>query len=401
MNKKELQNEFSSCGGVAGFQAPLGIRKRKKKVDEMISSVDELSIGDVIMFFTDMKDNDLLDVEEMLDKGLYSELAEKIVSSCREKRLREVIRNKIKEVVRKSPDGGYVLFSPNPGKGHRAKSAGRFASKLAAKRAQLSRFPPKDPEKLQRLKDEIEKLEKDGEGGAKKGDKPWLKQHTTKRGKESYRDSSKNRDSSKKGKKKEESIEMIATVIAESMFREEKVKSDWDEYVSRLSKQAVASDKKFKKMQDAISQKSVLALKNAFDVLAKGLGKKKFLAKIGGDAGNSALSFSVQDKESKGTVGPFTILVDNGVLRVEPTETARSSLINLSPDRSKLLRAELITLQDDHFDNIGSDIDKEIERRDSYLSSLEEKQDKFISSLSPLEVAILKNLIVTKYRKIG
>lgn len=397
MHKEKDIKEFSAAGSVAGFQAPLGIRKRKKKVDEMLETVKDLSMEDVILFVKDIKDADIVDVEEMLDKSLFSELAEKIKNSCLETRLREVIKSKIKEVVRKTADGSYVLYSPNPGKGQKAKSIARFGSKIAAKRAQLSRFPPKDPEKLKRLKDEIEQLEKNPD---KDKEKPWLQQHTHQKGKK------------KKGKKKEsvlnnEHIDMLAAVIVESMFREEKAKSDWDEYVSRLSKGAVESDTKFARLQGSIDQKSGLALKSAFDVLSKGLKRKQFITKIGGDVskdertGNIGVNFSVQDKESKASVGPFTIMVDNGVLRIEPTETARNSMVNLSPDRSKLFRAELITIQDDHFDKIGSDIDREIEKRDKYLSSLESKLDKFMSGLTPLEITMLKNLIVSKYRKLG
>ena len=44
-----------------------------------------------------------------------------------------------------------MLYAPNKGKKHASRPAGAFPTKLAAKRADLARFPPKDPKKLEEL----------------------------------------------------------------------------------------------------------------------------------------------------------------------------------------------------------------------------------------------------------
>jgi hypothetical protein len=76
--------------------------------------------------------------------------------------VRALVRKKISEVVRKKAGGGgFVLYAPNKGKKKNPKPVASFPTKLAAKRAELARFPPKDPKKLLRLRKEVEKLMKD------------------------------------------------------------------------------------------------------------------------------------------------------------------------------------------------------------------------------------------------
>ena len=72
------------------------------------------------------------------------------------------IRKAVQEIVRKKKGGGgYNLYSPNKGKKNPPKLVGEFPTHLAAKRAELARFPPKDAEQLKRARARLAKLSKD------------------------------------------------------------------------------------------------------------------------------------------------------------------------------------------------------------------------------------------------
>lgn len=111
------------------------------------------------------KDEPLTPVQEMgaAGMGVNGPVGrEKMKEKVAEQLVRMLVRRKIAEVVRKKAGGGgYVLYSPNKGKKKNPKPVATFPTKLAAKRAELARFPPKDPKKLTRLRKEVEKLMKD------------------------------------------------------------------------------------------------------------------------------------------------------------------------------------------------------------------------------------------------
>lgn len=145
-------------GAGTGFQLPLGIKSRKDDVDETIRRAGDINEAHMMVFLSDITAPRLLEFYDALDLMQYDEAANMI----RESVVRKVVKNKINEVVRKKAGGGgYVLYSPNKGKKKAATPIASFPTKLAAKRAELARFPPKDPKKLQRLRKEIEKLLKD------------------------------------------------------------------------------------------------------------------------------------------------------------------------------------------------------------------------------------------------
>jgi len=104
------------CASGAGMQLPIGIKQRKKKVDEMIDLNSEVSVAEAIAFFSGLDEDTSKIVEGHLDENEYVKLAEMIKAGFAENAMRAVIRNKVKEIVRKKPGGGgYVLYSPNPG----------------------------------------------------------------------------------------------------------------------------------------------------------------------------------------------------------------------------------------------------------------------------------------------
>lgn len=371
-------------GGIAGFTAPLGVRKRKKKVDEMLAlNGHVVGLMETIAFMGSLDESRSLEVEGMLDSNDYARLAEMIKERFTENALRHVIRQRIRELVRKQDDGKFALYAPNPGKKKGSKKVGEFPTRAAARRAELQRFPPKDPEQLQKRRKEVEKMRKDPSIAARpETEKP----------------------SGGKGKKKE-AIERIVGAITESLFREERQGSDWDEYVDRLSKQAVLSDKTLQSYQKKIAKRSEKALKDAVKSLQSALSPHGFDVDDKGvkrdtDENRMYVEISIEDKEGTAAVGPVYISMENGHPEIEATGSAKASLTRLDPERGKILRAELITVQEEKLDN-DDQVAKVVDKRDEYLSKMESRIDQTVSDMSALEITMLKRLLVKKYRKIS
>jgi hypothetical protein len=381
--------EFSGVGGIIGFQAPLGVRKRKKKVDEMLALNEELRLEEVVAFLTHLDEQRTVVVEGLLDEQQYVKLAEMIHEDFIERAIRELIRRRIKEIVRKQDGGGYTLYAPNMGKKKGAKKVGEFPTRAAARRSELMRFPPRDPDKLQKRRKELDKIRKDPSLAAKV-DRP----------------KSKGKKPPKKAKKKREGTEALIGKILEGLFREEAPGgSQWDEYVSRLSKQAVLADKTFQSHQKNIVKKSEGALKDAVKIITKALGAKGFDVDDGEIKSDSTrgvvyseLSFG--DEEGAARVGPVYAFVEDGRVKIEVSDSAKASLTKIDPERGKILRGELMAVQEDVLDKM-QDVLKAVQKRDEYLEKLQGKLDNFVANLDSLEITMLKNLLTQKYRQIS
>ena len=369
----------NSAGGAGtmGFSIPVGVKQRKKGIDEAIALNDEIHEGHVLSFLGNMDEQMASKVCEWLDEGDYASFVEAV----KEHAVREVVKGRVKEVVRKKPGGGgYVLYSPNSGKKKAPKPVGNFPTKAGAKRAELARFPPKDPKKLERMRKEIEKLR----NGPKRDDKGVAPKVT-----------------------KKESYDVLKSVITsfvnEALFHEEKTGSDWDDYISRMSKTSLANDKKFQSLQKNIAKKTQDALENAFRAIAKSVNKKKVKLKNLGvktaeNKGKTYLAFSA-------TIGnvaiePIAIYIEGGVPKIELSTQAKVALTKSEPSDSKLFRAELVTVQESILDNMD-DLEKAIAARDKYLTSQEDGVDSLVTDLSPLQISLLKKVLVSKYRKIS
>jgi hypothetical protein len=76
---------------------------------------------------------------------------------------KEAVRQMVREIVRKKEGGGgYRLYPPNKGKKKKnQKPVGEFPTRFSAKKAELARFPPKDPEQLKKMRARIDRLSKD------------------------------------------------------------------------------------------------------------------------------------------------------------------------------------------------------------------------------------------------
>lgn len=403
--------------------------------------------------------------------------------------VRALVRHRVKEVVRKKAGGGgYSLYSPNPGKKGNAKAVGTFPTRAMAKRAELARFPPKDPAKLARLRREVQKLTKKGD--KKDKDKPKHKKphkeslvregtpfsssgstpttssqpiHKDMKSFMSGLQAIPKTDAAKRGQyvqahisspdfvkalqthepdqNKRQGImkslykiaddgarmgaagqkltvggestdrakmeaKVIATIIkkslVESLFREEKTESDWDQYISKLSKAAMNGDSKFQNLQKNITRKTSDVLEDAFDSIRKAVGKsarlKNFGIKHDDSSGKTYLAFGADFDDL--SVEPICIYVEGGVPKIELTTNAKVALTKLDPTEAKMFRAELVTVQERVLDNVD-DLTKAVQNRDKYLSKMEQDVDTYVAELTPLQVSLLKNLLIKKYRKIS
>jgi len=512
MSKKEEMDEMGVAGaGSMGYQVPMGIKQRKKKVDEAMALDPELSHGLLLAYFNGMNDGIAEQTCKLLDEGNYVEFGNR----AKEHAVREMIRNKMKEVVRKKAGGGgYVLYSPNQGKKKPAKPVGTFPTKLGAKKAELSRFPPKDPGKLKRLRKEVDRLLKDPKKRAEKEKSASKEKGTDDRGHKAppKKDAKSKKegvelqeasgfqkydldwaddtaanpvDSAKKacdmlrqkfkavakvknpqgpgggwpqldiavpdshkaafekwlkdeyygGDADESDIdahrvkESVAVILApghkevvadgpeslallqatiqlmvnESLFHEEKTGSNWDDMITRLSKQALSSDKKFQALQKNIDKKTEKVLKDALHAIQKSVGKKVKIKEMGGikvapDKGKTYLPFSATVGQV--AVEPIALYIEGGVPRIELSDQAKVALTKADPAESKLFRADLIQVQERILDRMD-ELEKAVMNRDRYLEKQEDGVDNIVAGLSPLQISLLKQVLVKKYRKIS
>ncbi len=386
----DSKNE-SSTGGVAGFQIPAGIKTRKNKVDEVLVLNPDLNEGHALSFLSSLNEETVGLVCENLDCGKYNDVAD----AMRDHAIRRVVQKRVKEVVRKKAGGGgYVLYSPNQGKRKNPKPVGEFPTKLGAKRAELSRFPPKDQGKLKRLRKEVDKLLKDPKKAAEKEKAANKKKGTYDGAKKKVIPSS-----------KKESVEIqtlrnaVAQLVKESLFREERTGSEWDEQISRLSGKALSGDKKFQTLQKNIEKRTESVLQDAVKSIKKAVKKDVKLKDFGmkkHESGKTYTAFSATMDNVE--VGPIYVYVDNGVPKIEVSDSAKAALTKCDPDNAKLFRAELVTVQERVLDRV-EDLSSAVESRDKYLTKVQGEVDSFVAGLTPLQVSILKDLLVKKYRR--
>jgi hypothetical protein len=489
----DVADEATGAGSIVGFQVPLGIKKRKPKVDELLRRHSDIDEGHVLSYLTTLDESEGEAVGRWLDLNRFDEVA----GWVREHVIREVVANKMREVVRKKGGGsGYALYSPNMGKKRPAKEVGNFPTKTAAKRAELNRFPPKDPQKLARLRKSVQRMAKKPDREQPKTKKPakhegvvneasfpmhndpvqffnglkslpkvgpqrgqYITQHMSNpsflqslqnhpQGKQIHQQlmgflnspqnagpkvpgkvtvqgmptgpasgvpsqaspppqgvlpASGQTPPAQKKQPQEESIlrKVISTLIRESLFREERSGSAWDEVIGRLSSKALTGDKKFQNLQRNIEKKTQSTLEAALAAINKGVKDKH--TKVFGhgvkhspEAGKIYLPFNVELDDVE--VGPIAIYIENGVPRVELSDEAKVLLSKADPGLSKELRANLILTQERVLDRM-EDLTAAIEGRDRYLEKLEDGIDTFVAGLSSLQLSLLKKLLVQKYRK--
>jgi hypothetical protein len=193
---------------------------------------------------------------------------------------------------------------------------------------------------------------------------------------------------------------MMSYVFENTPIDDESV--TWEKFVSRLSKQTVFSDPKLKKILQDMAKAEGKLLEKAvamIDGVLKQTGKFDVSAKkveIDPATKDVKLNFVVDMKESKQKL-TFAVKLENGrPLLLFPNET-KAMLNSMEGDDSKLLRAELMHSQETVLDNM-EDVVTVTGRRDKYLKQLEKKVDKFLNSVTPVEISMLRYLLKNKYK---
>lgn len=304
---------------------------------------------------------------------------------------REMVNTRIKEIVRKKEGGGgYNLYSPNKGKKRSPKPVGEFPTRMAAKRAELARFPPKDPEQLKRARKRLDKLAKDPK---KRIDKE----------KEELRSKGPKRSGKSQGERKsrkESLVRQMAADISERLFREDEVPaSAWDERISNLHPDAMSQDKKLHRYHQGMEKASVGALGDSHRILAKAL---RGLAKVHpGDIGvdpDRGKMFMPVGLDVDGTeVGPIHLYVDGGNVCIEVSQEAREAISALDPVMAKDLRGGLMSFQEDHLPKIDR-AKRAWSERDSYLDKLHQKLEKSVGGMSGVELHLARQLMNKRRR---
>ena len=369
-------------GGVPGFQLPLG---RREEFDEALRPLGEARVAYLVARMA-VRPGLAEGLLRALDGGGPVGLREAANAFLEEEAVRALVRARIPEVVRKKAGGGgYVLYAPNRGKKKPPHHTAEFPTKLQAKQAQLARFPPKELGKLKRLRKEIDRLRKD----PKKRDdaeKRWAKEPS--------------RPKRRRAEGIERLREAVASAVREGLFREEVPESRWDEYVSRLSKAAVESDRRLQSLSKRVEKAAEHALRDAFVLLRKSL-KRAGVAVEGGDVKkdeSKKKTYLAFEAEVDGVgVGPIYVFVEDGVPKIELSAEARASMTKATPEGSKRLRAELVSAEQDGFEKITAARDASA-ARDKYLAKIEGGVDEYLADLSELERAVLKTLLSRKYR---
>jgi hypothetical protein len=310
-----------------------------------------------------------------------------------EARLKEAIRAHVREVVRKKAGGGgYVLYGPNKGKKKNPKPAGEFPTRLAAKRAELARFPPKDPEQLKKMRSRLDKLNKD----PKKRAAAELKDLT---GRKAAKKSGSPAGSRKK--KTEAIVRMMVRDIQERLFRDEEVPgSPWDERIDSLHPEALASDKKLAAHHKNMETASIGALGDAHKSLAKAL---RGMAKVHpGDVAHDPerrKTFMPVNLDVDGDeIGPIHLYVDGGHVKIEMSPDAREAIGKLEPPQARDLRGGLMSFEEDYLPRIDR-AKKAWNERDAYLDKMHGKLKKQVGGMSDVESHLARQLLNKNRRR--
>ncbi len=371
------------------------IKKRKEKIDEIIKTNDDINEGHVLSFLSSLTEEESEKFCNTVDSDL-SEAAEVI----RENVVRLAIRKMVSEVVRKKPGGGYIIFKPKDpkrDKGKKPQKVGETGSysnaleKLAsltpnlksrARYIKRAKFIRAHPEVANRV--------------GSKFHRPPVKRKKKKSAVGGGPEKS-------KLKNKTEGIEFlknyISNVINERLFKEEEQGSSWEEYISKMSPKALESDPKIKGIQKKLEKATETVLNDAFNGIKKAIGKLAKLETKGIKKVEDKTYMVVSAEFKEGSVGPIYIYVDRGVPKLELSQEADSALSQVDPDNADMFRGKLSSAGEKVLSKL-SGISDIVAERDKYLEKIKSSLDDYASKLSPLQISLLKLVLMTKYRKV-
>lgn len=313
-----------------------------------------------------------------------------------EQRLRQAVREMVREVVRrKEGGGGFNLYPPNKGKkkGKKQKSVGTFPTRLAAKSAELARFPPKDPEQLKKLRKRLDKLKKDPKKRSEAEKRDLMGPNAPKKVGKPAKD--------RKKAKKEAFIRAMVRDLHERLFHEDEVPgSHWDEHILSMKPEVVASDKRLHGYHKNMQVASIGALRDAHKAMMKAM---KGTAKVHpGDAAfdpeRKKMFMPVMLDVDGAEIGPVHLYVDGGHVKIEVSDDARNAIAMLDPPQARDVRGGLMSFQEDHLPEIDT-AKKAWNERDSYLDKVHAKLEKQFGGMSDVERHLAKPMLTKGGKK--
>ena len=175
----------------------------------------------------------------------------------------------------------------------------------------------------------------------------------------------------------------------------------WDSFVSKLSRETVFSDNKLKAILRNMAKAEAKLLGLAINAIKSALESGGQFSVIQGQAsqdecGDVFINFIVHLKEDNKKI-KLGVKIENAKPLLVFPEEAREILNSLGTEGGKLLRAEIMHCQETVLDNMD-DVVKIVHKRNEYLRNLENKIDNIVSNMGPLQVALIKNILKSKYK---
>jgi hypothetical protein len=302
-----------------------------------------------------------------------------------------LVNQRLQEIVRKKKGGGgFALYAPNKGKKKNAKPVGDFPTRYAAKRVELSRFPPKDPEALKKARRRLDKLAKD----PKKRQEKEKSELSAKKPKRS------GRAAGERKARKEALITRMANELTERLFHEEELPgSPWDERISGLHPDALSQDKKLHRYHQGMEKASLGALGDGHKSLARVLRgiAKVHPGDVARDSGRGKMFMPLTLDVDGEEIGPVHLYIDGGHVCIEVSSEAREAIGGLEPNQAKNLRGGLMSFQEDHLPKIDK-AQQAWNERDTYLDKLHQRLEKTVGGLSPIELHLAKQMMAKRRR---
>lgn len=350
-----IEKESSIAAGIRGVQEPGGSRKHKNVVD-------------------------VSQPYEELDEDLFEQIV--LDAAMKGKNIKEVVRKKGTLFVHYDDKDGHEIAS------YRDRKSAWEHQRNYRKRKELEKGGAK---KKKQKEKEHEKITKDLFGKKKKSI-PVAPDKT----------------------KKEELVRMFTKILGEGTLRENVLEYvfenpsnpdvlEWDSFLKGLSKQSIMADDKLKAVIVNLMKSEARILNKSMSIIKSRLQKAGFevpKSKVSADNNIGRLrgEFYVVLPEAKKTL-PFGLRIENGrSLIFIPNET-KQVLNTMATPESKAIRAELIYTQENDLDQMD-DVVQATAKRDKYFSGLEKDLDKVMTDLSPVELAVVRKLLKTKFKNV-
>lgn len=175
----------------------------------------------------------------------------------------------------------------------------------------------------------------------------------------------------------------------------------WENFLQKLSRQALMSDEKLKNILRNVAKAEIKILGSSVAAIKQVLESTGQFEVAQGKSdqdseGNLFLAFMVTVPEAKKKI-PFAVKVENGRPLIHFPDQARAELNSMVGEEGKLLRAELMHIQETVLDKI-EDLSSATEKRNAYLKGMESQMDRILKNMDSLEIAMLKHVIKSKYK---